>query len=92
MQILSDGSYAIEDEVTIEGTGDWPMVFGRGWLLELLDIESGEFYFYRDSEPVRSRGPHFAIFYPRFSFVRSQVIAGQVIQLSVGHLLPANGG
>jgi AraC-like DNA-binding protein len=73
MQVLSDGSYAIEDEVAIEGTGDSTMVFGRGWLLELLNIESGEFFFYRDSEPVRSHGPHFAIFYPRFSFVRSHV-------------------
>ena len=85
MQILSDGSYTIEDEVAIEGTGDSTMVFGRGWLLEVLDIESGEFYFYRDSEPARPPGPRFAVFYPRFSFVRSHVqdLKGRVH--GVGH-------
>jgi AraC-like DNA-binding protein len=85
MQILSDGSYAIEDVVAIEGTGDSSMVFGRGWLLELLEIESGEFYFYRDSKPVRPHGPFFGIFYPPFSFVRSHVndLKGKV--RGVGH-------
>jgi len=85
MQILPDGSYSIDDVVSIEGSGDSPFVFGRGWLLEVMDVASGEFYFFRDSEKVAPNGPHFGIFYPPFSFIRSFVkdLKGNV--RGVGH-------
>ena len=73
MQILSDGSYAINDTVSIEGDGISPFVFCAGWLLEILEIESGEFYFLRDGKEVRPASNRFGIFYPPFTIVRSYV-------------------
>ena len=73
MEMLSDGSYTIRDDVSIGGEGVSNFVFGRGWLLELMEIASGEFYFFSDSVPVRSRSNRFGIFYPSFTFVRSYV-------------------
>jgi AraC-like DNA-binding protein len=90
MQLLSDGSYAIDDVVSIEGDGISPFVFGRGWLLEIIEVESGEFYFFHDSEKVVPRGRRFGIFYPPFCFVRSYVKDLKGLVRSVGHteLLP----
>src|SRR5688572_1389914 len=85
MRILPDGSYAIDDVVSIEGSGDSPFVFGRGWLLEIMTVESGEFYFYRDSEKVIPAGPRFGIFYPPFRFVRSYVKALKGTVRGIGH-------
>src|SRR5688572_10670249 len=73
MQTNSDGSYSISDVVSIDGTGESPFVFGRGWLLEILTIEAGDFYFYRDSQKIEPRSNRFGAFYPPFSFVRSSV-------------------
>jgi AraC-like DNA-binding protein len=73
MQILPDGSYAIDNTIAIDGEGISPFVFCLGWLLEIVKVESGEFCFYRDSEKVRPKGRRFAAFYPPFSFVRPYV-------------------
>ncbi len=73
MQILADGSYAINDTVSIEGEGKSSFVFCAGWLLEIIEIESGEFYFFRDGEAVRPGGKRFGIFYPPFTIVSSYV-------------------
>jgi len=73
MQILVDGSYSINDTVSIDGEGISPFVFCAGWLLEIMEIKSGEFYFLRDGEPVRPSAKRFGIFYPPFTVVRSYV-------------------
>jgi AraC-like DNA-binding protein len=73
MQELADGSYAIDDVVIIEGEGTSPFVFGRGWLLEIIDIESGTFSFHSDGAIVGPTGHRFGAFYPPFSFVRPYV-------------------
>jgi len=80
MKVLRDGSYSIEDEVAIEGAGVSPFIFGRGWLLEILELKSGEFYFLRDGEEIRPRSRRFGIFYPPFTIVHSFVrnIKGRV--------------
>jgi len=80
MQILSDGSYAINDTVSIAVEGISPFVFCAGWLMEIIEIESGEFYFLRDGEEVRPASNRFGIFYPPFCIVRSYVkhLKGQV--------------
>ena len=75
MQILPDGSYSIDDAVSIDGEGASPLVFCAGWLLEIVEVESGEFYFLRDGEPVRPASKRFGIFYPPFTVVRSYVRA-----------------
>ena len=89
MRILTDGSYTIEDRVAIDGEGISPFVFCRGWLLEIVEIRSGEFCFYRDSEKIKPTGRRFGAFYPPFSFVRSYVknMRGKVRGVGqVGHL------
>ena len=71
MNLLADGSYAIDDILSIPGEGVTPFIFGRGWLLEVVEIQSGEFYFLQDEAKVEPVGNRFGIFYPRFCFVRS---------------------
>ena len=90
MQILSDGTYVINDVVSIESSGTAPFVFGQGWLLEILHIESGEFCFYHDSVKVSPRAKQFGIFYPPFTFVRLHVKDLKGTVRGVGHtdLLP----
>jgi len=73
MSIQPDGSYTINDRISIEGEGISPFVFCAGWLLEILEIESGEFYFLRNGEPIRPASRRFGVFYPPFSVVRSYV-------------------
>lgn len=73
MELLPDGSYSIEDEIAIDGEGVSPFIFGRGWLLEILDLNEGEFYFLSDGDEVRPRSGRFGIFYPRFTIIRSFV-------------------
>jgi AraC-like DNA-binding protein len=89
MRILPDGSYAIDDVISIDGEGISPFVFCRGWLLEIVEVESGEFSFCRDSEKVRPEGLRFGVFYPPFSFVRCYVceLKGKVAGIGqIGHI------
>ena len=90
MQILPDRSYSIKDTVSIDGEGVSPFVFCACWLLEILDIESGEFYFLRDDEEVRPVSKRFGIFYPPFAIVRSYVkhLKGKVRGVGAVDLLP----
>lgn len=85
MQILSDGSYAIDDVVRVPGEGVSPFVFGRGWLLEILTVKSGEFCFYGNSQKIKPCSRRFGIFYPPFSFVRSYVRNLKGLVRGVGH-------
>ena len=80
MQVLGDGGYAISDRLKIDGEGASVFVFGRGWLLEIVEIERGEYYFYSDGRKVRPDGRRFGLFYPSFSIVRPFVrdVAGSV--------------
>jgi AraC-like DNA-binding protein len=90
MTILPDGSYTIDDAVSIDGEGTSAFVFCRGWLLEIVKVESGEFCFLRDSEKVKPKGRKFGVFYPPFSFVRSYVrdLKGKVNGVGRMGLLP----
>lgn len=71
MQVMPGGAYVIEDEIDIPGEGASFFVFCAGWLLEIVEIESGEFYFFRDGEEVRAKRQQFAVFYPAFSIIRA---------------------
>ncbi|HKX84509.1 MAG TPA: hypothetical protein VJL58_09845, partial [Pyrinomonadaceae bacterium] len=70
MEILQDGSYVIGGKIAIDGEGSSAFVFGRGWLLEILRITKGEYYFLADGLEVRPKGSCFGVFYPSFTFVR----------------------
>ncbi len=62
-----DGGYAIKDRIEIPGEGSSIFTFARGWLLEVLDLEQGEYYFICDGNAVRPQGRHFGVFYPPFT-------------------------
>lgn len=71
VQRLADGGYAISDQVDLAGEGTADFIFGRGWLLEIVDLKSGEYYFLSDGKEVRPGGRYFGVFYPTFTFVRA---------------------
>lgn len=71
MQVLDDGGYAINDRISIPGEGVSDFVFGLGWLLEIVELSSGDYFFYSDGEEVRPGGRRFGVFYPPFTFVRA---------------------
>ena len=71
MQRLADGAYAISDQVEVPGEGTTDFVFARGWLLEIVDLASGDYYFLSDGKEVRPVGRYFGVFYPTFTFVRA---------------------
>ena len=73
MKILTDGSYSIEDNISIDGEGSSPFIFGRGWLLELIELGSGVYHFFSDGYEVRPQGKRFGIFYPPFTMIRCYV-------------------
>jgi AraC-like DNA-binding protein len=73
MQMLADGSFSISDSVDIKGEGCSFFVFGAAWLLEILDLEKGEFFFLSDGEPIRPAGRRFGIYYPPFTIIKSCV-------------------
>jgi AraC-like DNA-binding protein len=81
MQLLPDGGYTISDNIKIDGDGESCFVIGRGWLLEVLDLSGGEYFFYSDGELVRPAGSHFGVLYPPFTIVRPHVsnVRGSVV-------------
>jgi AraC-like DNA-binding protein len=80
MKTLSDGGYAISDRIKIDGEGASVFVFGRGWLLEIVDLATGDYCFISNGETVHPCGRHFGVYYPAFSLVRPFVrnVAGTV--------------
>lgn len=73
MKPLPDGAYAIGDEIAVPGEGALPFVIGAGWLLEIVELSAGEYFFFRDGEEVRPAGARFGIFYPPFAVVKFYV-------------------
>jgi AraC-like DNA-binding protein len=73
MQSLGDGHYAISDEIDIEGEGASHFIFGRGWLLEIVELSSGEYSFYSDGSDIAPKSKRFGAFYPPFTVMRSAV-------------------
>jgi AraC-like DNA-binding protein len=55
------------------GKGRRPFVFCDGWLVEILEVEAGEFHFVSDGRDVRPRSRRYGVFYPPFSLVISRV-------------------
>jgi AraC-like DNA-binding protein len=71
MKVLPGGGYCISDKVAVPGEGQTDFVFARGWLLEIVDLDDGEYYFLSDGHEVRPATSRFAAFYPPFSLVRA---------------------
>lgn len=74
MQAQPDGTFSFNDRIDIRGDGASFFVFGEAWLLEILDLTSGEFFFFCDGEEVRPRQRlRFGIYYPPFTIIKSGV-------------------
>ena len=71
MRVVRDGVYAIRDDFEISGEGSSEFIFARGWLLEIVKLDAGDYWFFSDDQPVRPDGSRFGVFYPSFSFVRA---------------------
>lgn len=69
MEHLGDGSYAISDAIEIDGEGSSHFVFGRGWLLEILTLSEGDYYFHSDGKEIRPAKRSFGAFYPPFTVI-----------------------
>lgn len=91
MRTVEQGTYFIDDELSIDGEGASPFVFCSGWLVEIIDVKSGEFYFLSDGVPVKPKRKRFGVFYPSFTIVRSFVknLRGKV--RGVGRVEPLDG-
>lgn len=91
MQLLSDGSFSLRNTITVNGKGVSPFVIGAGWLLEIVELESGDFYFVSDGVEVYSRVPRFGIFYPPFTIVRMCVNNLKAVMVGIGAHESLNG-
>jgi AraC-like DNA-binding protein len=91
MRTVEQQTYFIDDKLSIDGEGASPFVFCAGWLLEIIEIESGEFYFLSDSQPVKPKGKRFGVFYPSFTIVRSFVKNLRGTVRGVGRVEPLDG-
>jgi AraC-like DNA-binding protein len=70
MERLPDGSYAIGGDISIPGEGTMPFVVGAGWLMEVIELGSGKYFFLCDEKEVCPAAKRFGVFYPPFSVVK----------------------
>jgi len=84
MQILDDGGYAISGRFDIPGEGESNFVFARGWLVEIVEVEQGEYRFISDGKEVSAARRRFGVFYPPFSLIRTFVKDAKGIVRGVG--------
>jgi AraC-like DNA-binding protein len=73
MQMQQDSSFSFSDPVDIKDEGCSFFVFGAAWLLEILDLAHGEFFFLSNGAPVRPKGRLFGIYYPPFTIINGCV-------------------
>jgi AraC-like DNA-binding protein len=71
MEMSSNGAFLIEDVLEIEGSGAMTFVMCDAWLIELFELETGEFSFMRGRECIRPQTQRFGIFYPPFAIMRA---------------------
>jgi AraC-like DNA-binding protein len=70
MHTRSDGLFFFSDPIEIPGEGSSFFVFGRAWLLEILDLDAGEYFFESDGREIRPKRGRFGVYYPPFTMVR----------------------
>ncbi len=73
MKLIADGVYTIDDRLDIPGEGTADFVFARGWLLEVIDVEEGDYHFIANGRDVIPTGRRFGVFYPPFTITRTFV-------------------
>lgn len=68
---LTDCGYVISEDIDIPGAGTTDFAFARGWLLEIVNLRLGDYYFLRDGKAVRPVTNVFGVYYPPFTLVRA---------------------
>lgn len=67
---LPGGLYFFEDELKDVSVFAGKIITCAGWLIEFLDLESGEMFFRKGAEEIRPNTKRFGVFYPPFSITR----------------------
>ena len=67
---LPGGLYFFEDEFDGNNVFNANIITCAGWLLELIELESGEIFFKKGTEEIRPKAKQLGIFYPPFSITR----------------------
>lgn len=67
---LPGGLYFFEDELDGNNVFQANIITCAGWLLELIDLESGEIFFQTGAKEIRPNAKRLGIFYPPFSITR----------------------
>ncbi len=80
MKTLSDGCCAFADRLRIPGEGVSPFVISSGWMIEIIRLDTGRYYFVSDGVEIRPSTDVFGIYYPPFSVVNVGVsdVAGSI--------------
>ncbi len=67
---LSDGLHFFEDDFEINDLLTANVITCLGWLLEIVELKSGELFFQTGEEIIRPNSKRIGIFYPPFTFTR----------------------
>lgn len=67
---LPGGLYFFEDELDGNNVFNANIITCAGWLLELIELESGEIFFQTGAQEIRPNPKRLGIFYPPFSITR----------------------
>lgn len=67
---LPSGLYFFEDEMSGMSVSAANIITCSGWLLEMLELKSGEIFFQKGAEEIRLNTKNVGIFYPPFSITR----------------------
>jgi AraC-like DNA-binding protein len=91
MELSLSGAFLIEDVVEIKGAGAMTFVMCDAWLLELFELEAGQYFFMRGAESIRPQTKRFGTFYPPFSIMRVcfKDVVGQWKGIAATASLPA---
>ncbi len=70
MELSANGAFLIEDVLEIKGSGAMTFVMCDAWLVEIFELDAGDYFFMRGTECVRPPSKRFGIFYPPFSIMQ----------------------
>lgn len=91
MEVSTGGAFVIEDVLEFKGSGAMTFVMCEAWLIQLFELETGEYSFIRGGESVRPKTRGFGTFYPPFAVMRAcfKDLKGRWRGLAASETLPA---
>jgi AraC-like DNA-binding protein len=90
-QLLQDGTYLFEDELSFEGMLIAKVITCSAWLLELYELQSGELSFISGNQQIHPHTKCFGVLYSPFSITqpRFKDVQGRLIGIAATETLPA---